>query len=231
MAQDVQIIAGNPSMSKIFVDNSADGQWSGNVALDSISAQSIGILIPNSTLTYVQPQYAGGGMAWRLQNAQSLFVSSWGFGALAGQQSKQYLSRPVRVNPNDILTTFPVADAAPGSSAVLAWVTTSMATELFYLAASADGTDTQMLTAVNGQTIGDAFFNSTLQSISVQCQDGSILNNLSIVDNAGGVVMTVAGNGRGVTTASRSNYVNGECMGLSVPIGKGFKFQVNVTSA
>ena len=231
MAQDVQIIAGNPSMSKIFNDNAADGQWSGNVALDSISQQSIGILIPNSTLTYVQPQYAGGAMAWRLQNAQSLSVSSWGFGALAGQQSKQYLSRPVRVNPNDILTTFPVADAAPGSSAVLAWVTTSMATELFYLAASPDGVDKQMLTAVNGQTIGDAFFNSTLQSITIQVQDGSTLNNLTIVDNAGGVVMTVAGNGRGIMPASRSNYVNGECTGLQIPIGKGFKFQVNVTPA
>ena len=197
MAQDVQIIAGNPSMSKIFIDNAVDGQWSGNVALDSISAQSIGILIPNSVLSWVQPSYAGGGMAWRLQNAQSLF------GSLSGDESKQYLSRPVRVGPNDILTTFPVADAAPANSVALAWVTTSMATELFTITA-ADGVDKEMLTAVNGQTIGDAFFNSTLQSITVQLQDGALLNNVSIVDNAGGVVMTIA--------------------------GKGFKFQVNCTA-
>jgi hypothetical protein len=229
MAQDVQIIAGNPSMSKIFIDNAVDGQWSGNVALDSISAQSIGILIPNSVLSWVQPSYAGGGMAWRLQNAQSLFVSSWGFGSLSGDESKQYLSRPVRVGPNDILTTFPVADAAPANSVALAWVTTSMATELFTITA-ADGVDKEMLTAVNGQTIGDAFFNSTLQSITVQLQDGALLNNISIVDNAGGVVMTIAGNGRGDTTASRSNYVNLDCSGLSIPIGKGFKFQVNCTA-
>lgn len=227
--QGIKIVAGNPSMSKIFQDTATDDVWSGNVALDTISNQSIGILIPNSTLSFVQPTYEAGCMAWRLQNAQSLMVSSYGFGSLGILSGKEYI-RPVRVNPNDILTTFPSAVAAAGSSQILAWVTTSKGTELFTVTA-ADGVDTSMLTAVNGQSIGDAFFNSTLQSIVVQSEDLSQLNNISIVDNAGGVVMTVLGNGRGQMAGSRSNYVNAQCEGLQIPIGKGFKFQVNATKA
>ena len=34
--QGTEITVGNPSMSKVFVDTSTDGQWSGNVLLDSI---------------------------------------------------------------------------------------------------------------------------------------------------------------------------------------------------
>ena len=229
MSQSVQIIAGNPSMSKIFIDEATDGVWSGNVALDSISGQSIGILIPNSTLSWVQPQYAAGCMAWRLQNAQTLQVSQWGWGTLPLIASKQYI-QPVRVGPNDILTTFPLAIAAGGSSSILSWVTTSMGTELFTIVAP-DGADKELVTAVNGQTIGDAFFNSTLSSISVQVQDGANLASVQIVDNSGGVVMTIEGNGRGRMVGSDSNYVNLDCSGLSIPIGKGFKFLVNTVSA
>ena len=221
--QAITITAGNPSFSKIFADTATDGVWSGNVAL--ISNQNIGILIPNSTLTWVQPQYEAGAMAWRLQNAQTLRVSSWGFGCLTGDSEKQYIG-PVQVSPNDILTTFPLAVAGAGTSAALMWVTTTKGTELFHVN-GLDNVDTEMLTSVNNQTLGDAFFNSTLLSITVQLQDGALLNNISIQDNAGGVVMTVQGNGRGDTTASRSNYVNAACTGLSVPIGKGFKLNVN----
>tara|TARA_R110002096_G_C14642964_1_gene725707 strand:+ start:3613 stop:4305 length:693 start_codon:yes stop_codon:yes gene_type:complete len=224
-SQAITVTAGNPTFSKIFQDTAQDGVWSGNVALDSISAQSIGILIPRATLTWVQPQYEAGAMAWRLQNAQTLHVSRWGFGCLTGNSEKQPLA-PVSVSPNDILTTFPLAVAAGGRSATLVWVTTTKGTELF-TADGLDNADTELLTAVNGQTIGDAFFNSSLLSITVQLQDGSLLNNITIQDNAGGVVMTVQGNGRGDTVGSRSNYNNAVCGSLNVPIGKGFKLNVN----
>ena len=67
--QNTEITVGNSMMSKVFVDTSTDGQWSGNVLLDSIAGQSIGILIPNSTLTFAQAQYTAGLMEFRLQNA------------------------------------------------------------------------------------------------------------------------------------------------------------------
>jgi len=228
--QAVSITTGNNSFSKIFEDSATDGVWSGNVLLDTISDQSIGILIPRSTLSWVQPEYEGGLMAWRLQNAQTLAVSRFGFGAKATFNGKIMIP-PVQVSPNDILTAYPLPiDATANKSNALAWVTTTKGIELMEALAVTDSTPTEMKTAVNAQTIGDAFFNSTLLSIAVQIEDGATLDRVEIVDNLGGVQMTLQGNVRGQTPGSRSNYVNLECGNLSVPIGKGFKLNVVTVS-
>ena len=89
----------------------------------------------------------------------------------------------------------------------------------------ADDAFNNALTAINDQTLGDAFFNSTLLAIKVQCLDTGILDRLQIVDNSGGIVMSVQGQGRGYA-AGIDNYVNAECSGLSVQVGKGFKLQI-----
>lgn len=227
--QATQVTAGNPSFSKVFTDTSTDGVWSGNVLTDTISQQSMGILIPNSTLTWVQPEYNSGAMAWRIQNAQSLQVSRWGFGCFGGQSVKQYIA-PYMVNPNDILTTFPLASAQGGGNiACLAWVTTTKGTELF-TATAADATATLLFTAVNNQSLGDAFFNSQILSISVQVEDGARLNSVEVIDNLGGVQMTVQGNSRGNMGIGGSNaYNNLECTGLSIPVGKGFTLRLTAT--
>lgn len=228
--QAVSITTGNSSFSKIFEDTATDGVWSGNVLLDTISDQSIGILIPRSTLEWVQPEYEGGLMAWRLQNAQTLAVSRFGFGSKVGFNGKIMIP-PVQVSPNDILTAYPLAtDATAQETNTLAWVTTTKGIELMEALGVTDNTPTQMKTAINDQTLGDAFFNSTLLSIAVQIEDGATLDRVEIVDNLGGVQMTLQGNVRGQTPGSRSNYVNLECSGLSVPIGKGFKLNVVTVS-
>jgi len=77
--QGVEITVGNSMMSKVFTDTSTDGQWSGNVLTDSIAGQSLGILIPNATLTFAQAGYNSGAMSWRIQNAQTLRGSARGF--------------------------------------------------------------------------------------------------------------------------------------------------------
>jgi hypothetical protein len=188
----------------------------------------MGILIPNSTISWVQPEYNAGGMAWRIQNAQSLSVSRWGFGCFGGMNEKRYIA-PYTVNPNDILTTYPVASAAGGGNiAGLAWVTTTKGTELFTVTA-ADETETVMLTAVNAQSLGDAFFNSTIMSISVQVEDAARLNKVEVIDNLGGVQMTIHGGYRGGQGSSRSNYVNLDCTGLNIPVGKGFNLKLKGT--
>ena len=107
--QATSITTGSPSMSKIFTDTSTDGVWSGNVLTDSIAGQSIGILIPNATLTFAQAEYEAGLMAYRLQNAQTLAVSARGWGVKAGANCMSEAGiGPVRVSPNDILTVFPL---------------------------------------------------------------------------------------------------------------------------
>jgi hypothetical protein len=228
--QNTTITTGNPRFSKIFSDSSTDGVWSGNVLLDTISQQSLGILIPGATLSFVQPEYEAGGMAWRIQNAQTLAVSRYGFGALAGQNCYPTAQiAPVRVSPNDILTTFPViknSAVTPNTCNALAWISTSKGIELMQAGAVADNTATEMKTAVNDQTIGDAFFNSTLTKICVQLEDDAQLDRVEIVDNLGGIQMTLQGGYRGTTPSSRSNVFNLEAMGLNVPIGKGFKLNV-----
>lgn len=220
-------------MSKIFSDSSTDDVWSGNVLLDTIAQQSIGILIPNATLTFAQAEYASGAMAWRLQNAQSLAVKTRGFGVLAGQNCMDEARiNAARVSPNDILTVYPLpVSTAPATSNVLAWVTTTKGVELFKALAVPDNEATAMKTAVNDQTIGDAFFNSMLQRIQIQCEDGCTLDSIQIVDEMGGVVYTAQGNVRGATTpAAKSNEYNLDLPMLSIPIGKGWSFKVITVS-
>lgn len=227
--QAVSATAGNNQMSKVFEDVATDNIWSGNVMLDTIAGQSIGILIPNATLTFIQPQYEAGGMAYRLQNAQTLRVSDFGFGVFAGQECFSTSQiKPVRVNPNDILTAYPMPVAGAGATNALAWVTTSKGVELF----SSDGAGLldniagAMITAVNNQTLGDAFFNSTLSSIVLQLEDGAACDSIQIIDEMGGVVHTVQGGKRGITPSSQSNEYNLSVSGLNISIGKGWSFKV-----
>jgi hypothetical protein len=230
--QGTSITVGNSAMSKIFEDTSTDGQWSGNVLNDSIATQSIGILIPNSILTMAQAEYEGGCMAWRLQNAQTLRVSSRGFGTKTGQNCRSESGiTAVKVNPNDILTVFPYPlNAGANTSNVLAWVSTTKGVELM-VASAADSTATPLTTAVNGQSVGDAFFNSTLQSIQVQVEDGAQLDKVEVIDEMGGVVMTIQGGYRGSTGGARSNIYNLNAAGLGVPIGKGWAIKITTVAA
>ena len=223
--QECTVIAGNPMMSKIYTKGAAtDDSWSGNVLEDTFSAQSIGILQPNSVITWVQPTYASGGSAWRLQNAQTLAVSARGFSCKAGQSSKVYLSNATRVSPNDILTVFPRKMPTLGNTRGMVWVTTTKGTELFIFDGAND-TFINSSTAINNQSLGDAFFNSTLLSMKIQIVDTGILDRLQIVDNSGGIVMSIQGQGRSYVNGI-DNYVNAECSGLNVAIGKGFKLQL-----
>ena len=231
--QSVSCTTGNPSMSKVFSDSATNNIWSGNVMLDTIASQSIGILIPNSTLTFMQPSYEAGCMAYRLQNAQTLAVSNFGFG-VKGSQENFSLSRinPVRVNPNDILTAYPMpVHATPAVSNALAWVTTSKGVELFSspTAGLPNGVATAMITAVNNQTLGDAFFGSRLSSIVIQLEDGALCDSIQIIDEMGGVVMTIQGGYRGLSPSSESNTYNLSVSGLNVTIGKGWSFKVVAT--
>lgn len=230
--QATSITTGNPSMSKIFTDSSTDGIWSGNVLTDSIAGQSIGILIPNSTLTFAQAEYEAGCMAWRLQNAQSLRVTARGWGVKQGFNCMaSSMINAVRVNPNDILTVFPLPIDGGGRSNALAWVRTTKGVELFKGLAIVDNTPTSMITAVNGQSLGDAFFNSVLTGLEVQCEDGCTLVEVQIVDEMGGVVYTAQGNVRGPDAGSRSNHYNLDLSGLGIRIGKGWSFKVKTVTA
>lgn len=231
--QDVQATISNPRMGKVFSKNATDDVWDGNTLTDTISGQQIGILMPGTTITQVQCQYTAGLVAWRIQNAQSLVFNRWGFGTKDGLACyhSDYVM-PYSINPNDIFSVYPLpVDSATGKSNVLAWIETSKGVELFESKAVDNGVPTEMKTVVNDQTLGDSMFNSTLSSIKVQAEDGATVDEIQIIDNSGGVVLTLFGGVRGASGGAMSLTTNLKAEGLAVPIGKGFQIKVQTTTA
>jgi len=219
-------------MSKVFTDESTDGTWNANIGLDTIASQSLGILIPNATLSFAQGTYAAGNMAWRIQSSSTLQVKSRGLGNVAGlscYESDQIA--PVKVAPNDIISFFPLAEPAVNQTNTLAWIQTSKGTELFEATGVLDNQDGELKSSVQNQTLGDAFFGSTLQRVWVQVSDTDGNNSISVIDEMGGVVFTAFGGKRGATLGSKSGQYNLYVMNIGIPIGKGWSIKVNNTAS
>jgi len=138
---------------------------------------------------------------------------------------------PYTINPNDILTVYPLPVDGTGKTNALAWITTSKGVELFEAKAVVNATATAMTTVVNAQTLGDSMFNSTLGSIHVQAQDNSIVDQVEIIDNSGGTVLTLFGGVRGGVPGAMSLSYQLKADGLAVPIGKGFSLKITTTAA
>jgi hypothetical protein len=88
-----------------------------------------------------------------------------------------------------------------------------------------------LISAVNSQSIGDLSFGSVLQRIWVSVEDGGKLQTIEVVDEMGGVVMTVQGGPRGASGGSKSNQYNLYAINLGVRIGKGWNIRITTTSA
>ena len=231
--QVVQATVSNPSMGKIFTKTATDDVWDGNTLTDSLSGQQIGILMPNSTINRVQLQYTDGLCAWRIQNSASLTFQRFGFGMKDGFACYHSSAiQPYSINPNDILTVYPLpVDGDALQTNALAWVQTTKGVELFEAKDVPNAVATAMKTVVNEQTLGDSMFNSTLQSIHVQAEDGATVDQVEIIDNSGGTVLTLYGGVRGDSAGAMSLVYNLKADGLAVPIGKGFSLKITTTTA
>lgn len=231
-AQDVSATVGNARIGKIFNANATDDVWDGNTLTDSISTQQLGILMPSTPINMVQAQYTGGLMAWRIQNSATLVFQRFGFGVKDGLACyESSMITPYTINPNDIISVYPLpVDATATETNVLAWVVTTKGVELFEAKGVVDATSTAMTTVVNNQSLGDSMFNSTLQSVHVQAEDGATVDQIDIIDNSGGVVKTLYGGVRGDTLGAMSLEYNLKADGLAVPIGKGFSLKVTTTT-
>ena len=100
--------------------------------------------------------------------------------------------------------------------------------------AVADSTATEVKTALQDQSFGDAAFNSTLTEFSVQVEDGADLQKVEFIDSAGGTVLTIQGDQRipnGTAGGGTSAYFNLKAMGLSLAVTKGFTMKVSTKSA
>jgi len=230
--QLVQATLSNPRMGKIFSKSATDDVWDGNTLTDTLSGQQIGILMPSTTINRIQAQYSAGCAAYRIQNSATLVFQRFGFGVKDGLACYESSAiSPYSINPNDILTVYPLPVAGAGTTNVLAWIVSSKGVELFEAKAVPDGVATEMKTVVNEQTIGDSMFNSNLASVHVQAEDGAIVDSIDIIDNSGGTVITLFGGVRGGSGGAMSLEYNLKVDGMALPIGKGFSLKVNTTSA
>lgn len=229
--QTTLAIVGNNQMSKVFSGTATDGAWT-NIQ-DSLSSSNLGILIPSAMINRVAANYTQGCGAWRIINAQTLAVSRRGWASRMGYNCYKSNEIPVhRVGPNEIIQVYtrPV-DATSNKSNIIAWIHTSKGTELYEKLAVADNTATEMKTALQDQTLGDAAFNSTLTSMSFQVEDGGKLTMVEIIDSAGGTIYTATGNFRLQSTGGTSAYYNFDASGLGIVIGKGFSLKVTTVTA
>jgi len=229
--QTAAVALSNNSMSKMFTATVTDGVWSN--LTDSLSGSNLGILIPSATINRAIGTYAGGLGAWRIINAQTLAVSRRGWLSPAGFSC--YSSgaiAPHRVAPNEIVQSYTQPlDATANQSNVLAWVHTTKGTELYEALDVVDSTLTEMKTALQDQSIGDAAFNSTMTGLSIQVEDGGQLIGVSIYDSAGGLIWNLPANYRMPAAGGTSAYYNFKAEGLSIPIGKGFTFKITAKTA
>jgi len=228
--QAVQAVVGNGKMSKTFQGTITDGVWT-NIQ-DSLASTNLGILIPRAVINNVSAVYTGGCAAWRIQNAQTLQVSRRGWATLEHNECYKMASIPAHsVNPDEMIQVYaqPV-DSTSNKSNALAWVTTTKGTELYEALAVADTTATEMKTALQDQSFGDAAFNSTLTAFSIQLEDGASLQKVEFIDSAGGVVLTVDGNKR-IPSGGTSPYYNFDATGLSLPVTKGYTMKITLKSA
>ena len=178
--QAVTAIVGNGQMSKTFSGTITDGVWT-NIQ-DTLASTNLGILIPNAVVNNIQASYTAGLAAYRIQNAQTLRVSSRGWGALATYDCyKSAAIAPHRINPDEMIQVYSQPVAQTDETNVLAWVHTTKGTELYEVLGVADNA-TELKTALQDQSLGDAAFNSTLTGFSICLNDGANLQKVEFID-------------------------------------------------
>jgi len=232
MPSSTDIVVGNGRMSKVFSGVVTYEAWKN--MQDTLSSTNLGILIPRAVVNNVQASTDDDGcMAWRIQNAQTLAVSRRGWGSKKGYECYSSAAIPAHsINPDEIIQYYVMpADATANQSSALAWVHTSKGTELYQADNIADNTATAMTTSLQGQTLGDAAFNSVLTGFSIQAEQGASVVKVEFIDSAGGVVLTIDGNYRMPTAGGTSAYYNLKAEGLNLPITKGFTMKITTVTA
>lgn len=231
MTQDTTATAGNPKLSREFSKGSAsNGQW--NNMVSTLSSQAIGLELPNVTINHLQINYAAGGAVARIISGKTLKVKSHILGSKVGYNCmSESMIKPVKLMSDDLLQIWPVAvDATANDTAILGLVETTAGTLPFGVTTSADNTATEILELNTNQGIGDIFFGSTVLGFEIQCEDGALLNKVTIVDSQGGTVGSYFGTVRGATGGSKANSYNIKVK-TNIPVQKGWKMYVYATTA
>jgi hypothetical protein len=221
---------GNSRMSRIFTATSTDGQY--NNQNDSVTSTAIGLSMPNQTISFVAATHAAGNAIWRIISSQTNLIKRQGFCSLAGYSNPAECQiAPYKVQPDDLFQVYTLAvDATANESNVLALVTSNRGREAFVANNVADATATNLTSILSGLGAGDLLFGATISRVEVQEEQGGSLGSLIFTDAAGGIQFTGYGSQRMPTAGGQSNLTNG-VFNVSMPVQKGWKMQVKVTSA
>ena len=228
--QAIKAVVGNPSMSRVFSATATDGQFQNNILIDEVASTNLGLVMPNATISNCQVNYTAGSCLWRIQSSQTLLVKRYGFATKERQSCYATARIPAyTVQPDDILTVYPLAEnGGAGKGTVLGWIQTSRGFEAFGSSDMTSETATEIKTLVSAQTIGDYAFNATLQGITLQAEDGAIIEKVEIVDQVGGIIWTGYGGPRMPNMPAKSDEYNFQAGGLNIPVLKGYAIRVTI---
>jgi len=229
--QSIKCIAANKTMARALSDTSTDGTFQTNLLLSDLSNTNLGLEMPNEVITDIQMTYTAGCGIWRIQDSNSLATERYGFCSPYGKvNASESAITPFRVKPTSLLQCYPRAvNAASNDTEVIGWVVTSSGPEPFGCSTTADNTDTAMTSVISGLTLGDYAFNTVLQRITLQAEDGATNLSISIKDQTGGTQFQSKGAPR-AQAGSISNYFNID-IPVSIKIQKGWQLYCAVTSA
>jgi len=221
---------GGPGFSKTFLKTATDGQY--NVMTDTLSTQNLGLIMPAAQIDSVAVTYNEGSGIWRIISSQTLAIKRWGYCSKAANvDNAECKISAYTVASDDLLEVYTQdLDATSNQSSVLAWVQTSKGFDAFGATDIVDSTATEIKSLVNTQGLGEQFFGSTLQAITVQAGDGERVTQIDLIDAAGGTQFTAYGGNRLPTAGGYSTQFNLQVEGLAIKIEKGWLLKVTTVT-
>lgn len=225
--QAASAVIGNGRESYSFTATATDGTWTGLTS--EIGSAALGVLIPGVTVNFVMAQYTAGCGVWRIRDTISNQIVAQNFMTASGYSwmPESRMIKPVRVAQNHALEVYTLPlDSTSNQSNCLAIVYTNKGSELFEGTDVPDSTDTNITSAIQGQSLGAAMFGSTINRIEVQTQDAGSLSRVTILNDNGGTQYLAYGGQRGVTAGQQSLSLNFQDTQMNILVGKAFNLQV-----
>jgi len=221
---------GNNAMSRSFSDTATDDKWDQNLMLSTNSSQNLGLEMAGVTVTWISCTYTNGAGLWRLRDSVTNKVERWGFCSKVGYVCDSELYIPAfTIKPTTLWEVYPVViNGSANSTNCLGWIQSGSYAEPFGVSTSADGTLTNLVSLVTGQSVGDTFFGKTISDIAFQTQDGSTLVSLAYVQSDGATQWSKAGNTRLPTAGGTSTQKNVYAK-TAIMVGKGDQIKISVT--
>ena len=221
---------GNPSMTRVFSASSTEQVYSNQT--DSVTQTAIGLSMPGQVVSYVCATVASGTGLWRIISSTTNKIHRQGFVSKTGYvDNMECMISPLTIQPDMLFQIYAQPDnAGANESNMVALVYTERGVEAFQATGALDAINAPLISIISGLGVGNLLFGATISKIAVAGEFGMALNNLNVVDAAGGTTYTGYGNYRLPTAGGTSTKVNGS-FPMSIRIQKGWVVNVNPTTA